>query len=173
VHVGVAAFARVRHELGRGSLVLCDATRVVDDQLEIRRYRDELVEIAAAGGVDDAIHFFDIPRTQIADSYRAADLVWYPTVDQEPYGLVPLEAMACGVPLVVSRSGGMRETVVDGVTGITVDCGDAGALAEAAVDLLRNESRAARFVERALEHVRAYDVHRHALDVEAVYREVA
>ena len=67
----------------------------------------------------------------------------------------------------------MQETVVDGVTGIAVDCGDAEALAEAAVALLRDRPYAAAFVARAAEHVRAYDVHRHALDVEAVYREVA
>jgi glycosyltransferase involved in cell wall biosynthesis len=173
VHVGVAAFGEVRGALGRGSLVLCDARRVVDDQSEIRRYREELVQIAAASGVEDAVHFLDISRAQIADAYRASDLVWYPTTDQEPYGLVPLEAMACGVPLVVSRSGGMQETVVDGVTGIVVDCGDADALADAAGALLRDESYAAGFVARAAEHVRAYDVHRHVRDVEAVYREVA
>jgi glycosyltransferase involved in cell wall biosynthesis len=172
VHVGVAAFLRVHRELGRGSLVLCDARRVVDDQAEIGRYRSELIDMARSAGLESAIHFLDISRAQIADAYRASDLVWYPTIDQEPYGLVPLEAMACGVPLVVSRSGGMQETVVDGVTGIAVDCGDVEGLAEAAIHLLRDSSYAARFVERAGEHVRAYDVHRHVEDVEAVYEEV-
>jgi glycosyltransferase involved in cell wall biosynthesis len=123
--------------------------------------------------VEDSVHFLDISRAQIADAYRASDLVWYPTTDQEPYGLVPLEAMACGVPLVVSRSGGMQETVVDGVTGIVVECGDAKALARAALELLRSEARAARLVEAACEHVKAYDVRRHVADVGAVYAEVA
>jgi glycosyltransferase involved in cell wall biosynthesis len=44
----------------------------------------------------------------------------YQTVGEEPYGLVPLEAMSCGRPIVASRSGGIPETVVDGVTGFTV-----------------------------------------------------
>ena len=173
VHVGLDAFIKVRHELGRGTLVLCDAKRVVDDQREIERYRDELVQTARAAGVYDAVLFLDIPRATIGDAYRASDLVWYPTVDQEPYGLVPLEAMACGIPLVVSRSGGMQETVVDGVTGLTVPCGDDEALALAALRLTRDRAYAERLVHAATRHVRDYDVRRHVGDVEAVYEEVA
>jgi glycosyltransferase involved in cell wall biosynthesis len=66
------------------------------------------------------------------ESYRAvqhgADIVVYPTIGEEPYGLVPVEAMSC--PIIASKSGGIPETVVDRVTGYIVSKGDAAALAD-------------------------------------------
>jgi D-inositol-3-phosphate glycosyltransferase len=89
-------------------------------------------------------------RQRIPDAYRAADLIWYPTIDDEPLGLVPLEAMACGVPLVVSRSGGMRETVDDGETGLVVPRDDADALAAAAVKVLSDRTLRSSLVHNGL-----------------------
>ncbi|MBK8020237.1 MAG: glycosyltransferase family 4 protein [Chloroflexi bacterium] len=56
----------------------------------------------------------------------------------ESYGMVNVEAMACGVPVVSTRRGGPSETVVDGETGFLVDGGDAHALAERVIQLLRD-----------------------------------
>jgi glycosyltransferase involved in cell wall biosynthesis len=77
---------------------------------------------------------------------RSSDVVWYPTLDEEPLGLVPLEAMATGTPIVVSASGGMCETVEHDVTGVVVPRGDAEALADATASLLRNPGRRSRLV---------------------------
>jgi glycosyltransferase involved in cell wall biosynthesis len=67
--------------------------------------------------------------------FRSADAVvctpWY-----EPFGIVPLEAMACGVPVVAAAVGGLRDTIVDRRTGILVPAQDPAAIAEALAELL-------------------------------------
>lgn len=85
-------------------------------------------------------------RARIADDelvrlYRGAHFTIYTPV-REPFGLVPLESMACGTPVVGVREGGVPESVEDGVTGLLC-ARDAGALAEAARQLIADPARAA------------------------------
>jgi glycosyltransferase involved in cell wall biosynthesis len=156
VECGVRAFARMHARLG-GTLVLCASEDIVDDPADVAALRVELTELAGGLGLADAIRFLSFDRRRIADAYRAADLIWYPTIDEEPLGLVPPEAMATGVPVVVSRSGGMRETVVDGATGLIVPKEDAAALAEAATRLLTDADLRARVVAGGLERSARFD----------------
>lgn len=77
----------------------------------------------------------------------------------ESYGMVNVEAMACGVPVVSTRKGGPSETIVDGETGFLVDPGDDAALAERVIALLRDPALRARIGaagrERAVAHFSA------------------
>ena len=83
----------------------------------------------------EQIRFIDVPHEQFADALRSVDQVWYPTTGDEPYGLVPLEAIACGIPVVVSDSGGMTETIGANEAGRVVPRNDPRALTEAAYRL--------------------------------------
>jgi D-inositol-3-phosphate glycosyltransferase len=69
------------------------------------------------------------PQAALRDYYVAADVVVMPSY-YESFGLVALEAMACGSPVIASRVGGLATTVRDGVTGFLVPEGDVAALAE-------------------------------------------
>jgi glycosyltransferase involved in cell wall biosynthesis len=91
---------------------------------------------AAAAGVADRVRFLGaIPRDAVPPLLRSADAVvcvpWY-----EPFGMVPLEAMACGTAVVASAVGGLTDTVVDRVTGLHVAARRPDQLAAALRDLL-------------------------------------
>jgi glycosyltransferase involved in cell wall biosynthesis len=72
-----------------------------------------------------------IPHPQIMASFAAAAVAVAPSRWQEPLGLVAVEAMAAGTPVVVTRVGALPEVVTHGRTGLVVEPGDAGALAAA------------------------------------------
>jgi D-inositol-3-phosphate glycosyltransferase len=133
---------------------------------------DRLAAVAERLGVADRVRLIgQIARTDMPALLRSADLVvcspWY-----EPFGIVPLEAMACGVPVVASAVGGMLDTVVDSVTGALVPPRDPVALAEAVGPLLESPSRRAELASAGLERVRRrYSWDRVAADTAAVYQQ--
>lgn len=99
---------------------------------ERRGERDILFNMAAAGGVDLAI--YEVDDDELIRWYnRAMVVAFLPYL--EPFGFIPLEAMACGTPVVGIREGGLRETIVDGETGFLIDR-DPQCCAEALVRLL-------------------------------------
>ena len=95
-----------------------------------------LRELAAALGVARWVDFRGPqPQAALPDYYAAADLCVMPSL-YESFGMVALEAMACGVPVIGSRVGGLKVTVQDDVTGLLVPEGDTAALAAAIAGLL-------------------------------------
>lgn len=91
---------------------------------------DALKRGAAANNILDQITFAgSIPHDALPTYYRAADVVAVPSF-YESFGLVAVEAMACGTPVVASRAGGLAFTIDDGRTGFLVPQNDAEALAE-------------------------------------------
>jgi D-inositol-3-phosphate glycosyltransferase len=81
----------------------------------------QLEELAAGLGIADVVRFLPPqPPERLAESYRAADVTVVPS-HNESFGLVALEAQACGTPVVAAAVGGLRTAVRDGVSGVLVD----------------------------------------------------
>jgi glycosyltransferase involved in cell wall biosynthesis len=113
------------------------------------------LEDARRFGVDgrviatDAVH----PHRGLADDYRASDLCVQAS-REEGLGFSPLEALACGVPVVAAAVGGLRETVRHGETGWSYTSGDASALAACMREALGDAEEGARRAARGRELVR-------------------
>jgi glycosyltransferase involved in cell wall biosynthesis len=128
--VAIAALAR----LPRTELVVVGGPPAggLDTDPEVRRLR----RLAAEAGVADRVRLLGgVPTAEVPALMRGADVVLCPA-DYEPFGIVPLEAMACGRPVVASAVGGQLDTVADGVSGRLVEPRDPEALAAAVADLL-------------------------------------
>ncbi|MBX5485938.1 GDP-mannose-dependent alpha-(1-6)-phosphatidylinositol monomannoside mannosyltransferase [Mycolicibacterium hassiacum DSM 44199] len=114
-------------------------------------YRNTLHRLAHSFRVHEHVVFTDaVPATDLPAHYAMGDVFAMPCrtrgagLDVEGFGIVFLEASACGVPVVAGRSGGAPETVVDGTTGVVVNGWDVGEIAAAITDLLIDRRRAAR-----------------------------
>ncbi|MFD5826485.1 glycosyltransferase [Lentzea sp. NPDC060358] len=128
-------------QVAGAELVIAGGSRDLDDDPEARRLRD----CARAHGVADRVHLIgQVDRADMPALLRSADVVacvpWY-----EPFGIVPLEAMACGVPVVASAVGGLTDTVVHGVTGVLTPPRDPRALGRALRAVLADRSRGTAF----------------------------
>lgn len=77
-------------------------------------YRARLRALISEHGLDDRVELSVLPRDQLGAAYAAADAVLFPALWEEPWGLVPLEAMATGTPVVATGSGGSGEYLRDG-----------------------------------------------------------
>jgi glycosyltransferase involved in cell wall biosynthesis len=96
-------------------------------------------ELASRLGVAGRVRFLGhLERAELIEAYRACDAYVLPS-DYESFGIVLLEAMACGKPVVATRVGGVPDIVSDRQTGLLVPYGDAPALREALASLLRDE----------------------------------
>ena len=84
------------------------------------------------------MRFDRLPRTEIAGAYAAADALLFCVEWPEPFGLVPLEAMAVGTPVIATGTGGSAEYLDDGENCLLVEPGDVAALA-GAVDRLAGD----------------------------------
>ncbi|MEK7794467.1 MAG: N-acetyl-alpha-D-glucosaminyl L-malate synthase BshA [Candidatus Hydrogenedentota bacterium] len=116
--------------------------------------RMSAVGVAKQLGITNKIKYIGT-HVDIATILPCADLVFQPS-EHESFGLVPLEAMACEVPVLASNSGGIVEVVEHGVTGYLADVGDIDTMAKYAVEILSHGDLAKmmgrRGRERALSH---------------------
>ncbi|MBQ0896819.1 glycosyltransferase [Micromonospora sp. U56] len=130
--------------------------------------------LAESCGVADRVKLVGaVPREEMGAWYRSADVLvaapWY-----EPFGLTPLEGMACGVPVIGTNVGGIADTVVDGLTGDLVPPRDPRALGTAIRRLLADRVRRFAYATAALDRIRSrYSWKRCAEQLSAVYATVS
>ena len=113
---------------------------------------ERLKELASWLAIDDVVHFAPpVPRTELVQWYRAADLVCVPSYS-ESFGLVALEAQACGTPVIATAVGGLRTAVADGISGVLVDGHDPKAWSSVIARLLQEPQRRVLLSMGAIEH---------------------
>ena len=162
----LAALARLRAQQTAAKLLIVGGD--TDESLDGREAG--LRQRVRAAQLDGCVQFLGPqPQEVLRSCYVAADVTVLPSY-YESFGLVALEAMACGSPVIASRVGGLTTTVRDGVTGLLVPDGDVAALAACLRELLGDPDRRARM---GREGVRWAARHRWPCVAEAVCREFA
>jgi len=142
----------------------------LDTDPDVRRLR----AVADRHGVADRVHFLGrVLREDVPPLLRSADVLvtvpWY-----EPFGITPLEAMACGTPVVASAVGGLTDTVVDGMTGLLVPPRQPAAVAAALHRLLADETLLQGVSMAAADRARSrYGWGRVAIETSRAYERVA
>ena len=148
-HLVIEAVAKI-HRSRRPQVVIATPTSAT--QHEDYEYFACITEMAKAAGVDLIIRCKPSEAELVALYNKALMLVFMPIM--EPFGLVALEAMACGTPVIGVREGGVRESVLDGQSGILVDR-DSTELAEAIDHLVQNPDLRNRLGQQAGVYVRS------------------
>jgi len=119
----VRAFKKIREKVNAKLIMVGDGPE-----------RMSAVGVAKQLGISDDIKYLGI-HENIESILPCADLIFQPS-EHESFGLTPLEAMACEVPVLGTRSGGITEVVEHGVTGYLTEVGDIDAMAKHAIEIL-------------------------------------
>ncbi len=131
-----------------------------------------LMDLAGALGVEERVMLFPPqPQVRLAEFYAAAEVVLMPS-RSESFGLVALEAQACGTPVVAAAVGGLRYVVDDGITGYLVEGHDPADHAERVLRVLADRTEARRLGEAGVAHSLRFSWDVTADEILTVYREL-
>lgn len=133
-----------------------------------------LKQKAGTLGLQDAVHLVpSVPNSEIPGYMSALDLLVLPS-KQEGFGLVLIEAQACGTPVIATRTGGIVEAVEHGTGGFLVEPGDLAALTSHAVFLAKNSQQRAEMGARAAQWVHSrFDGQEQAVQLFRIYERLA
>jgi N-acetyl-alpha-D-glucosaminyl L-malate synthase BshA len=156
----VEIFTRVQQELPAVLLMVGDGPE-----------RSNAEWVARSAGIERKVHFLG-KQDSIEELIGISDLLLLPS-ETESFGLVALEAMACEVPVVASRVGGLPEVVTNGVEGYLVEPYNISKMAECSISIVGNESNRRTMGKRAREKAHAHFCSNKIIDsYEAYYRRI-
>src|SRR5712692_316268 len=148
------------------SLLPTDTTLEIVGPIE-HAYRSRLEALAATLGVASRLSFSLASRQQMRQRYQQGDVTIFTSmIEHEAFGLVPLEAMASGCPVVATGVGGSSEYCLDGVNCIRVPPEDPAVLAHAVRQLAQSQDLRRRLVKGGLYTASAFTLDRQAASIE-------
>lgn len=166
--LAVEAVERMRclyPDLSDAGLLICGGPSGEDGELELERIR---ALVAASGRPESTLVTDPVGRRELGAILRRADLLVV-TSRTESFGMIALEALACGTPVVATTSGGVDEMVHNGVTGAIVESRDPDTLAWAMGEILIRKDRSRAMGRAAAASVRDLTWDRVAADTLSVY----
>lgn len=141
-----------------------------DNYIRNQQYQQSLEELVASLGLEDKV-IFTGHRDDIPDIIADLDILVHASSRPEPFGLVIIEGMACGKPVVATAAGGVTEIIEDNKNGVLVPCEDSRAIAKAVVGLMADREKAARIGAAGNKTVvEKFSHHRQTRQVEKLYR---
>ena len=117
--------------------------------------RTQIEQLVLELGLKSHVHFLG-KSNEIENVLTKSDLFLLPS-NSESFGLVALEAMSCGTPVITTCSGGIVELVIDGKTGFTCSVGDVQSMSEKAINLLSNSEQYLNMSASAFKRAQMYD----------------
>jgi glycosyltransferase involved in cell wall biosynthesis len=161
----IRAFAKVVEQSPRAVLLVVGASLFNRDH----EYEQLLKGISRQLGIYDRVHFLGA-RDDVTAIMQALDLLVINS-SAEPFGLVALEAMACGTPVVAAACDGLAEIIEQGVNGWLVTPGDEKTLADAIVSLSRRRALRAQLAAQGKKHVASrFSADGYIAELQAFYR---
>jgi len=171
LHILVNAWQEVRKQIPQAELWVAGGPDLWKGTHPVPEAKMRVVSNLKATKIDGLKLVGVLPREQMPAFWSEVDLACFPSVWEEPFGLSALEAMACGVPVVVSDSGALPEVVGD--AGVVVEKSDEGALARVLMDLLLSSERLERLGVQARLRACTFDLKRRGPELLGLIEQVA
>ncbi len=135
--------------------------------------KENLEELIKELKLEKKVSFIgQVPNKEIEWYYKISNILIVPSICEEVFPLVGIEAMSVGRPVIASRVGGIPEWLDDGKTGFLVDPGNPPQIAEKVIQLFTNRKLMEKMGENGRKKAEQFDIKNHIKKIETIYQEV-